>query len=433
MRKIVAAVCIVCANLFAPAFVVTTAFAATLDKQTVTQKFKILDIKAAEVAFSGAGLHEVLSDDGSGAFAAPHWQDNSVPPNGTATDTGDRRFPISYTGGAKVLASAKFRVKPDPPSTVRLRALGPGFDLPAKVATASSGLLDYPASEATAALSAGTGLINSMVLDWQISVDGGVTWRKAGQTGNRVYKTLAEPLGAARLYQTVMHLATSNGAATTAAAATANTWAFFSGPANVKTWDGRSLFYYKAGEGFSTCAIDSGPLLASPTGSGQCGSFALLLMDALGANGIGSSFIGIGALADDKFLVKNWAFSSTQTFAGATPTHPWKMLLSEGGNGMVPPLANDIYGDLTNLLGLPGQNTPTPSEKVFGSHFIVLQGSNFYDPSYGVTYADASDFQSKAVAGFATHVAGEPAAQWHVRKPSGITDIGFFSTGREYR
>lgn len=100
---------------------------------------------------------------------------------------------------------------------------------------------------------------------------------------------------------------------------------------------------------------------------------------------------------------------------------------------MVPPFPNDVYGDLTSLSGIPGQNTATPSEKVFGSHFIVQQGAAFYDPSYGVTYSGPTDFQTKAVAGYATHIALEPANQWHVRQSSGSTDIVFFNTGREYK
>ncbi len=263
--------------------------------------------------------------------------------------------------------------------------------------------------------------MSAMVLNWQVSTDGGTTWKKIGQTGNPLYITLADPIASANLYQTVMYLATANGNATTAAGAVANTWAMFAGPANVKTWDGRALYYYGPGQGFNACATNSGALLASPTGSGQCGSFAYLLMDAIGANGIGSSFIGISPTVDELFLVNNWSFSSTQTFVATTPAYPWMMVLSEGGAGMVPPLQNNVYGDLTSLAGLAGQNTATPSEKVFARHFIVQQGTAYYDPSYGATYSGPSDFQSKAVAGYATPISG----QLHVRKPSGSTDIGF--------
>jgi len=413
------------------------ACAGTLAKQTVRQKFKILDIKAAEVSFSGTGLHEVLKDDDSGGYSAPHWQDNSTPPNGTGTDPGDRRFPISYTGGSKVKATAKFRVKPDPPAgtDVRLRGINFSFTLPPQPATKSAGFLEYPETEAATALSAGVELVNSMVLTWEVSVNGGKDWRRAGLTGNRLYKTLANPLAKANLYQTVLHLATSKGPTTSASVATANTWSLFAGPANVKTWDGRSLFYYKPGFGLTpgACALNSGQLLSSPSGSGQCGSFALLLMDSLGANGIPSAFIGIGGPADHRFLVNNWSFSTTQSYASATPAYPWKMILSEGGIGMVPPLAGDVYGDLTSTAGLPGQNTPTPSEKVFGSHFIVKQGTDFYDPSYGVTYSGPADFQNKAVAGFARHFPGDATAEWHVKQPSGSTEIFFTNPIVEYK
>jgi hypothetical protein len=51
-----------------------------------------------------------------------------------------------------------------------------------------------------------------------------------------------------------------------------------------------------------------------------------------------------------------------------------------------------------------------PSEKMFGSHYIVKvdsslvsfgQGS-YFDPSYGVTYSDANDLEAKAIDGYAT-------------------------------
>jgi len=64
----------------------------------------------------------------------------------------------------------------------------------------------------------------------------------------------------------------------------------------------------------------------------------------------------------------------------------------------------------------------TPSEKLFGSHYIVhallpgMQGDSYFDPSYGVTYTDAAAFQSKAVAGFAV---GDP----HDNLPQGFTHL----------
>jgi len=79
------------------------------------------------------------------------------------------------------------------------------------------------------------------------------------------------------------------------------------------------------------------------------------------------------------------------------------------GDLMVPAQPAGIYGDLASLDSLPGQNTSPPSEKMFGSHYIVKVIGSFYspgqgpyfDPSYGATYVDANDMEFKAVSGYA--------------------------------
>lgn len=91
-------------------------------------------------------------------------------------------------------------------------------------------------------------------------------------------------------------------------------------------------------------------------------------------------------------------------------------------SGMVPAFPNNIYGDLTSQPTLAGQNTRPPSEKVFGQHFIVQHGTTFYDPSYGSTYSNETNFESKAVAGYAVPLSGDSLK---VRKPTGAGDIIF--------
>jgi hypothetical protein len=76
--------------------------------------------------------------------------------------------------------------------------------------------------------------------------------------------------------------------------------------------------------------------------------------------------------------------------------------------------------DLTSLSTLVGQNTAPPSEKPFGRHFIVKApssisvGGPYRDPSYGVIYSSACDFEAKAVAGYAAEQA--PLHQWSVSR-----------------
>jgi len=65
-----------------------------------------------------------------------------------------------------------------------------------------------------------------------------------------------------------------------------------------------------------------------------------------------------------------------------------------------------VVGTGTNALGLAGQNSPTPAQKIFGSHNVLRYTTSagndiLLDPSYGLAYANASVFWQTAVAGFA--------------------------------
>jgi hypothetical protein len=106
-------------------------------------------------------------------------------------------------------------------------------------------------------------------------------------------------------------------------------------------------------------------------------------------------------------MVKNW--STKEKFPEKERFEFYLTLEGGGEYGMVPPPKS--YGDLVNEVGLPGQNTPTPSEKVFPDHFINdlssvlgLKGDRYYDPSYGVTFKDADDFEREVVYGYAKKI-----------------------------
>ncbi len=232
----------------------------------------------------------------------------------------------------------------------------------------------------------------------------------ASSSSSPVYATLVTPSGVSvtPTPMTVIKLGVGAGGGTTQSAAFANTWNSFAGPANARGWDGRLLYYYQLGVPFSGCATTTVGLLTQPNGSGQCASWARLMQDSLAANGISSNFVTISLPSNWGMLVKNWSFSGSPSF----PTNaPWIYLFkpvaeASGALGMVPPAANSIYGDFTSLTGVPGQNSPTPFEKFFGSHYIVKAPANlsvggpYFDPSYGVTYAGKCDFESKAVAAY---------------------------------
>jgi hypothetical protein len=90
---------------------------------------------------------------------------------------------------------------------------------------------------------------------------------------------------------------------------------------------------------------------------------------------------------------------------------------------MVPLPPNGIFGDLTSDTGAAGQNSATPAEKFFGSHYIVKApsglsvGGPYFDPSYGVTYSGDCAFESQAVAGYGTPI--PDTNNYYVEKPFG--------------
>lgn len=249
----------------------------------------------------------------------------------------------------------------------------------------------------------------------------------AGSTSSPVYVTLAQPAGVSvtPIPLTEVKLAIGSGGATTQTTAFQNTWSQFSGPANVTGWDGRTLYYYKQGLGFSECPYDSKGILTSSSGSGQCGSWAYLLQDSLAINGISSSFVTVTPTAAPWMLVKDWTFSNTPSYPGNAPwIYNLTLVLENGGCcGMVPLPQGSVFGDLTSSSTIPGQNTAPPSEKAFNLHFIVKAppglsvGGPYFDPSYGVTYSSACDFESKAIAGYAQQISG--TTNFYLEQPTG--------------
>jgi hypothetical protein len=301
--------------------------------------------------------------------------------------------------------------------------------LPATTNSASGGTLTTGAITSTNNFVNQVDFLNPMSIDWSYSPDYGTNWCTAGTSTNKVYVTLANPT-TTNMFHTVVHLACSHGHATTTNDAVANTWALLSGPANVKTWDGKNLYYYRGGCGWSGSATDTAQLLSSASGAGscaghgQCGSFANLLIDSIAANGVGSEFVTITTINGDSFIVKDWTFSTTRSYAGDPDGYEYKLtLVNEGGIlGMVPAPSGRVYGDLTKQTTLHGQNTAPPSEEWFGAHFIVKYNGLYYDPSYGVTNTGSNNFESLSVEGYARYVSG---LDFKVRSASGMHNINF--------
>ena len=246
----------------------------------------------------------------------------------------------------------------------------------------------------------------------------------------------------------------AGGGASTPQAAFTNTWNIFAG-LNVQTWDSRSLQYYPSepvAVPFSGCATTAQQLVTGG-GSGQCGAFQLLVLSALQLNGIGMPYsttgqavlIGVFAINGSRFMVNTWTYGSMPGTPGVPlyPGYGWTLRLTSELQpkappvygifaGMVPANVPPTYGYMTSCTGLPGQNSGSPSEKLFGSHYIFQisediaggAGPSYFDPSYGLTYADPATFEKNAVAGYGTWLADGYSGTTPVWSDYGVTQVG---------
>jgi hypothetical protein len=146
-------------------------------------------------------------------------------------------------------------------------------------------------------------------------------------------------------------------------------------------------------------------MLQDSDGNGQCGAWADLFCDALVANGISSQEYEVTPKSSDLqyFLIKDWLFGFP--FFGGV--FPYRLRFATNVVDMVPVPPGSVYGDLTSLSTLFGQNTSPPAEKVFNKHWIVKYGSTYYDPSYGITHTGEDDFETNAVEGYARKFPGD--------------------------
>ncbi len=270
-----------------------------------------------------------------------------------------------------------------------------------------------------------TAFYDTFDIEWEVSRDG-MTWEYAGTSSNPIYVCLANPnaspASGLTVFRTLVHLACSNPGATDADTAVARTWSLLSGLV-ARTWDLTTpLYYYRTASTFSANGVDIAALLRD--GTGQCLSWAHLLQDAWTLNGIGVNSDSNGCsyytiatctlTGDSYFWVKTWS---------SLPTSDDWFYFESTSFDMIPYPSDGQYGHYDDGGGstfknehtVPGQNSGSgaPSQKVFSNHQFVkyksLSGiSTYFDPSYGVTYASASDFQAVAVSGFGNVIEGVP-------------------------
>jgi hypothetical protein len=212
----------------------------------------------------------------------------------------------------------------------------------------------------------------------------------------------------------VVHLACKNPGATGADAVVANTWTNFSGSAGATAWDGQTkLYFYRTNWPGIDAALNISSLLSDTNSNGQCGAWEELFRNALYVNGISGSPSALPRCVketilppdgEDYLVVNNWDLGVADT---NNPSHPWVLELNKNAAGnpqMVP--STNLSGTISNGIGIAGQNSPTPAEKIFSGHLVsrytpIFGPDQYFDPSYGKVYTDKTDFLDQSGFGFA--------------------------------
>jgi hypothetical protein len=345
-----------------------------------------------------------------------------------------------------------------------------GSTVTESTAAAGASFVDVPVTVDSPFNSRLTQKISDLNVTWRLGQSGlscsnqGTVCPTVGASRNPVFVTLGQSLitnetVVGGLMLTYIALAVGDGGATTQQAALANTWAEFNifGPhLGVKTWDGRPLRYYSQGFTRSGTVAEYAVRYeitdGNVTDSFQCQVFTQLLHRALAINGIHSIWVDVDTVNGSAIVMKEWCLNGVNGCPG-TPSAAydpyWKHRISLNF-GTVDLMSNrvnpDFGADVTNLSGIRGQGSTsssapayTPTEKIFGQHFILhlttldgsaVQGEGYYDPSYWRTYSGPADFQTKSVTGFATHLfqgpGGDPFGTWRIwAAPSGCTNVRF--------
>ena len=368
-------------------------------------------------------------------------ESESAPPIDDPVWSATKNDPVAYVSGNTMRVTVKFDVINPPANPVSGRTIegvieNLGAFKKTGVTIPSSGTVSITNVDLDTALpSEVTQFYDPMTIVWRHMQDGGScpSCTPDGSTQHKVYVTYATPISSP-VVLTSLHLAVSQAGATTQQQVVDKTWDQFKSNA-VQTWYMAPLLYY--GDDSSNTAIcdpgdDGIPLLIRQNRAGQCTCFTELLLSALRVNGIGTTgtvsavrqkALPVGAQA---MLVFNWNYDVT----GSNPSpFEWSMNFPSTPPEMQPEPPGGDYGEVTNANGKPGQNMPTPKEKVFGVHFFVrttgISGDRYFDPSYGVRYANQSDFENDAIKGWAIQDGMDPPNRLRVRETGSGSSIGF--------
>ncbi len=331
---------------------------------SITVNVVVYKVNLKQLSFDGTKYHAVKRDTGNqDDYSAPHWQDNSSPPDGDADDAGDIKYPISFTRNTKMKVTTVCRADPAIAGvTIKVKGDGPGnLDFPETTASISDNDITIANVECSNPFVNEIDYFESLSIAWQYSYDNGSTWVSAGSSTNQTYITLGDPT--ATTYHTVLHIGCKNAdGKTDAAEIVASIWGEFTDLEVKRADDNQTLVYYKTPFD-SNCPYSVSGLLSG--GDGRCGAWARFLRDIIKCQGITA-------------VLKQIFITPLQGY------NPTAMCVKNMNMASHPP---------EDLPGIAGQGSGNPSASCFVDHDVVYYDNSIYDPSYGKQFTTLLEWQ----------------------------------------
>ena len=392
--------------------------------------------KLKSVTFSGPGFHAVTRDSRE-VYDAPHWEDNSVPLNGTADDLvatppvaaqpkDDHKYPITYVRNTIPSLQAVFDHGVEMPGAAVVEAegtaelaysefpeagqAGPPQSKTRTLHFAKKALVNnttYPATAADVALPDQIDCHDTFTVQWRVYINGSPCG--GGASVNQLYETWAAPIVQVPFYHTVVDIGSKRtakgfrGAAGDAAVELMladRIWSEFADrnvrrvdPKTLDVMDTKLRFYTEPPWNTFTEPETLAEMFTDERQCGKCQAWASFFQNCNVVQGLARTAV-FGLVADpangepDKIyglLVKNYALT--------TPAQ----IVPGGSLGAYTPAPNDRDG-------IAGQGPTMNPPGAFKNHAVVMYGDQvigarrLYDPSYGTSFTGAADFSALLLA-----------------------------------
>lgn len=374
--------------------------AAVFSTNGYAQDFSYSNVSISSVTFSGGNLN-IRKDDATGNYTAPHWSSSALPK------------PVAYVSGNAPQVSAVFTIDcSNVPDSVMLRGSGSdGIDFAElTVAVGPSGSsvhpINYPATIGSHVFAPGiVRFFKPFDINWEISLDNGVTWKTIGTSSNTLYVMRSAPMAETtnfKYWHSVYDISCRNAQFKSAdTAIISSIWNEFTDQI-VLNFNDDSLHYYKP---MNTTNTTLTTLLQYK--NAQCYTYAQLFCATLKIQGvvrtnnyvyitpIGNSVCGYSV---NRFVVKNWIFG-TPSASAECALFPYKNTYT--GTTIPAPYTAYVFttADVNDAGGIPGSCSLNPSS-YFNNHQIVKLDGKYYDPCYGVMFNSLGDIKNVAFDGW---------------------------------